>query len=340
MTLDLDTFLVALYTFTDDLYRQYGAPHKPSRPGPSPQLSDAEVLTLALCAQCYHGAERAFLRYALAPWRPYFPQLLSQSAYNRRSRDRVGVLLHLLPQVAKALGAYGATYQVFDTVPVPLLRRCRGQHHRLFAEAAAIGRGGSDHDFYYGCKLLLSLSPEGAITGFVLAPASTEDHWLAEAFLCWRHDPRASPCTPADIPKAHHRGHRRDDGYVGARGRVGSPNGVGSLSPVPYIADDGLRGRWWISHWQQDYRATVFTPSCYQGEETKALQRQHAGWRQVVETVNAHLSHVFGLPFPGARSPWGLLTRGAAKLLALNLGLWLNRLLGRPGFAFATLFSF
>jgi len=33
MTLDLDTFLVALYTITDDLYRQYGAPRKPSRPG-------------------------------------------------------------------------------------------------------------------------------------------------------------------------------------------------------------------------------------------------------------------------------------------------------------------
>jgi hypothetical protein len=140
MTLDLDTFLVALYTFTDDLYRQYGAPHKPSRPGPSPQLSDSEVLTLAICAQWYHGSERAFLRYAVRHWRPYFPHLLSQSAFNRRVRDLVGVLLHLVPEVAKALGAYAGAYQVFDTIPVPLLRRCRGQHHRLFADEAAIGR--------------------------------------------------------------------------------------------------------------------------------------------------------------------------------------------------------
>jgi hypothetical protein len=127
---------------------------------------------------------------------------------------------------------------------------------------------------------------------------------------------------------------------VGIKGRLWSRNGVGPLSPVPYIADAGFQGRWWLSHWHEEYRATVFTPSWYLGEQAKALRREHAGWRQVVETVNEHLSHVFGLAFPGAGSPWGLLTRVAAKLLALNLGLWLNRLLGRPGFAFATLFCF
>lgn len=51
MALDLDTFLVALYTVVDDLYQQHAAPVKPVRPGPGPAVSDSEVLTLALCAQ-------------------------------------------------------------------------------------------------------------------------------------------------------------------------------------------------------------------------------------------------------------------------------------------------
>lgn len=338
MTLDLDTFLVALYTLTDDLYRQFGAPYKPSRPGRRPQLSDSEVLTLAICAQWYPGSERAFIRYAVCHWRSYFPRLLSQSAYNRRSRDLAGVLVHLVPQVAKAMGAYTAAYQALDTVQVPLMRRCRGQHHHLFADEAAIGRGGSDHDWYYGCKLLISVSPEGAVTGFVLAPANTEDHWVMEAFLCWRANPKASPCTPEAIPKAHRRGPR--NGYVGPTGPLWPRNGPGQISLVPYIADDGFRGRWWRSHWHEDYGAIVLTPSLYLGEQAPIAKRQQAGWRQVVETVNEHLTHVFGLAFPGARTTWGLLTRVAAKLLASNLGLWLNRLTGRPGFAFATLFSF
>jgi len=57
---------------------------------------------------------------------------------------------------------------------------------------------------------------------------------------------------------------------------------------------------------------------------------QQASWRQIVETVNDQLTEVFGLACPRARSPWGLLTRVAAKVAALHLGRWLNRLCGRP----------
>jgi hypothetical protein len=66
------------------------------------------------------------VRYAQKHWRAYVPQWLSPSAYNRRSRRRAGVLVHLGPLVAQALGAGTSAYQVVDTVPVPLLRRCRG----------------------------------------------------------------------------------------------------------------------------------------------------------------------------------------------------------------------
>ena len=67
-------------------------------------------------------------------------------------------------------------------------------------------------------------------------------------------------------------------------------------------------------------------------------KRQHARWRQVVETMNGHLIRTFGLHFPGARSKHGLLARIAAKLAAVNVGCWLNHLFGRPPLAFTTLF--
>ena len=66
------------------------------------------------------------MRYVRAHWRGYFPRLLSQSAYNRRSRDLAGVLVVLVPVVAQELRAATAAYEVLDTVAVPLLRRCRG----------------------------------------------------------------------------------------------------------------------------------------------------------------------------------------------------------------------
>lgn len=334
MTLDLSTFLVALYTIVDDLYREHAAAHKPRRPGHRPELSDSEVLTLAICAQWCGWSERKFIRYAKEHWRAYFPRLLSQSAYNRRSRDLALVLTSLVDVVAKELRAYAASYQAFDTVSVPLMRRCRGQHHRLFADEAAIGRGGSDRDYYYGLKLLVAVTPEGVVTGFMLAPASTEDRWVAEAFLCWRADAEASPISPQQLPKR-----RNGKKYVGPTGPLWPRSGVGAESHVPYITDNGFVGAWWEAHWRKDYGAVLLAPKHYQGDRAQALRRQHAGWRQVVETINEHLKHVFALPFPGARSQWGLLTRVAAKLLALNLGIWLNRHFGRPDFALATLFT-
>ena len=59
--------------------------------------------------------------------------------------------------------------------------------------------------------------------------------------------------------------------------------------------------------------------------------------RQVVETTCAHLTAHCGRKYPGAHTPWGLLMRGAAKVAADTLGILLNRVFGRPDFAFATL---
>lgn len=335
MSVDLDTFLVALYTIVDDLYRAHVAPHKPRRPGKKPELSDSEVLTLVVCAQWLGCPERALGRYAAAHWRGYFPRLLDQSAFNRRARDLAGALVALVPLVADRLGAALAPYQVFDGVPVPLARRVRGRRRRLFGDEAAIGKGGSDRAWYFGCQLLLACTADGLVTGFILGPADTEGHWLAEALLCWRADPRATPWGPEDPPPSHRRGGR----YVGPTGPLWPRGGAGRPGPHPdlYIADGGFRGAAWAAHWRRDYAANVLTPQSYRGPAAAAARRQHAGWRQVVETLNEHLTHRFGLPFPGARTRRGLLTRVAAKLLALNLGIWLNRHFGRPAFAFATL---
>jgi hypothetical protein len=337
MSVDLGTFLVALYTIVDDLYRAHVAPHKPRRPGKKPELSDSEVLTLVVCAQWLGCPERALGRHAAAHWRAYFPRLLDQSAFNRRARDLAGALVALIPLVADRLGAALAPYQVFDGVPVPLARRVRGRRRRLFGDEAAIGKGGSDRAWYFGCQLLLACTADGLITGFVLGPADTEGHWLGEALLCWRADPRATPWGPEDPPPSHRRGGR----YRGPTGplwpRAGAGRATRGPGPAVYIADGGFRGAAWAEHWRRDYRACVLPPGRYGAPAAAAARRQHAGWRQVVETVNEHLTHVFGLPAPRARSRWGLLTRIAAKLLAFNLGVWLNRSFGRPTFAFATL---
>ena len=213
MTLDLDTFLVALYTIVDDLYQEHYAHTKPRRPGRRPELSDSEVLTLAICAQWFGSSERAFVRDVSQHWRGYFPRLLSQSAINRRCRDLAGVMSHMSVAAAERLGSYTASYQALDTVALPLMRRCRGERHRVFGHEASIGRGGSDRDWYYGCKLMLAVTQDGAITGFLLAPASTDDRWIAEYLMCWRTGQHRTPLSTHELPR-----NRKGRKYVGPTG--------------------------------------------------------------------------------------------------------------------------
>lgn len=334
MTLDLDTFLTALYTMVDDLYQEHCAGRKPTRRGRRPSLSDSEALTLAVCAQWSGRSERGFIRYASEHWRGYFPNLLSQSAYNRRVRDLSGVLTHLIGVVAERMGAYAAPYQALDCVPVPLMRRCRGKRRLLFGDEAAIGIGGSDRDWYYGCKLLLSVTDEGVATGFMLAPADTEDRFVGESFFCWRSGQWEAPLSASDLPL-------RPNGkrYVGPTGPVWPMGGAGAVSAAPYLTDNGFFGAFWQTHWRDDYDALVIASKNYTGADAQRCKKRHSSWKQIVETMNGHLERTFGLHFPGARSKWGLLTRVAAKILAMNLGILLNRLFGRPLLALETIFN-
>lgn len=108
----------------------------------------------------------------------------------------------------------------------------------------------------------------------------------------------------------------------------------GALSPQPLLTDRGFRGEDWLTPWASAYGVPVCPPP-------KAASRAQRRWwsaaRQGVETSCAHLRESFGLKYPGAHRSWGLLMRVAAKVAAYNLGMLLNRLLGRPDFAFATL---
>jgi hypothetical protein len=333
MPTDRDTFLTTVYVMIDELYQTEFAPHKPCRPGPRPQVSDSEVLTLGLLAQWQRSrSEREFLRVARPTLQPYFPRWLSQSQFNRRLRDLAGVLAQLGPRIAAATTALVGppAYEVLDGVGVPLARRCRGLRHRCFANEAALGRGGSDKTWYFGQRLLLSVTPHGSITGAVSGPANTEERWLAEALLRWRVDPTTPAPTAAQLAPLLGPTHEAGGQRQGPTGPLFLRGAVGQALDGVYLGDRGFRGAEWVAHWRQHYGAAVLTPTIY---ATRAARHWFHGVRQVVETVNDWLEERFGLHFPRARTAWGLQTRLAAKLAAFNLAVHFNHLHHRPAFS-------
>ena len=67
------------------------------------------------------------------------------------------------------------------------------------------------------------------------------------------------------------------------------------------------------------------------------MRRWLAGMRQIVETVSSRLHHDFGLERERPHLLEGFQTRLAARVILHNFCIRLNRQLGRPAMAFASL---
>jgi hypothetical protein len=328
MELDLETFLTTLYVMVDDLYQTHVRPQLPVRGGPPPQLADSEVLCLALAAQWRVGvpwqSERSCLRYLHKHGRPLFPGLTSQSAFNRRMRRLWGAFRILAAAVAAHLTT-AQEYEILDGVPVPVARGARSFHPGWLAEIARCGKGGNDR-YFYGVRLLLAVSASGVAGDWLLAAGNVQERWLAELLLSTR-----AGCPQLLGPPDPQTGAPR---LAPPQEWLGPVPSCGPAPGKPLVADQGFAGTAWEQHWASAYGAEVVTkPS----DPSPEQERWFATLRQRVETVFAHLCGSFGLKYPGAHTKWGLITRVAAKLAAYNLGIWINRTLGRPAFSFATL---
>jgi hypothetical protein len=324
--LDLDTFLTTLYVITDDLYVTCVLPELPATGGPAPKLSDSEVLCLGLAAQWRAGVpwqtERGFVRYALQHLRSFFPQMTSQSAFNRRLRRLWGAFILIQQAVADQLRS-ALDCEIMDCIPVPIARGARSFHPGWLADIARIGKGGNDR-YFYGLHLLLVVSASGVATGWTLAAGNIQDRWLAELLLSGRArqpqltGPRDDEGQPRLTPP--------DDW-------LGPVQSCGPRRDCPLLADLGYAGDDWHEHWL-DYATDVLTPPVWERHSARVW---FSSLRQAIETAFAALVASFGLQFPRAHCTWGLLTRIGAKIAAYNVGILVNRQLGRPDLALATL---
>jgi hypothetical protein len=328
MDLDLETFFTALYVIVDDLYQEQVQPQMPASGGPPARMSDSEVLCLGLAAQWRSGVpwktERGVLRYVRKHLRHLFPTLLSQSAFNRRLRRLWGAFLLIQGATAEKLGQIGE-FDVMDGFPIPVARGARSFYPGHLADIARVGKGGNDR-YFYGVRMAMVITQSGVATGWALASGNVQERWVAELLFSTRAgipqlqgplapdtgQPKVTPPTDwmAPVPSC----------------------GVASNKPV--MSDSGFRGDDWLAHWAEAYGAHV----CPLPKDMSRAQRHWwSSVRQVVETTFSNLTEHFGLKYPGAHTRWGLLTRVAAKVAAYNLGILMNRLFGRPDFAFATL---
>lgn len=308
--IDTDTFVTALYVIVDDICNSQATTTR-STPGPDPQLSTSELVTLAMFAQFRRFAsERDFYRFADRNLRAAFPGLPDRSRYNRLSRALAGRISAVAITLAEMLGGNRGIYQAVDATAAPI----RDAHRRgngWFCGVADIGHS-SRVGWFEGFRVLAAADPAGVVTGFCFAPASVNDRHLAEAFFALRQHPNR---------------------------RVAS---IGVRGPDVYLLDKGFNGPKWHARWRDAYDAQVLcAPQRNVRQPWPAqLLRWLASHRQIIETVFEKLHTRFGLYHDRPHQLDGFSMRLAAKVALHNFCIWMNRHLGRPDLAFADLVAF
>lgn len=187
--MDLDTFLTTLYVVVDDWYKSEVGQRR--HVGAREQMSDSEVLTVALAGQWRVGvswrSERGVVRWMQQHGRGWFPRMVGRSAFNRRVRQMWGLFIRLHQAVGDWLRQATDVYECVDGVP--LVAMSNGQAKREpghWLWESQVGHGGTSGGFFVGDHLMASVTPRGVVTGWVVGNADINDRWLLTALLSAR----------------------------------------------------------------------------------------------------------------------------------------------------------
>lgn len=289
MITDFDDFCTWMFVLIDDIWQVIGPLYR--RPGPQPECSDSELLTLAIVSECREWHKETNLIDEWQGYRHLFPLIPERTRFNRRRRNLMGALNHLRQIVLKLLDVAQDRQCVIDSLPIEVV-----QFHLVpcssgdwAAHGASFGRCASKKRTIYGYRLHLLITLGGAIIDFELTSANADDRDAARDLL---------PAHPELTVIG-------DKGYISAE-----------------LAQ---------TLWECYRIRLLTLPRANQHVQLPAeLRRLLNQVRQIIETVNGQLTEQFQIETNHASSFWGLCARLYTKLTAHTMCVYLNRLLGNP----------
>jgi Transposase DDE domain len=276
----------------DDLLKESPqlAPPRPAV-GLSPQLSDAELVTLAVMqALLGFTSEARWTRYARARLRHLFPYLPQQSGYNKRLRAARGLIRHCTRALAAGTSLWTDDVWVVDSTPVECARSRETVKRSELAGWAQYGYCASHSRWFWGLRLHLVCTLHGLPVGYALAGAKADEREvlldiLADGSLAW------------------------PDGQV-------------------MIGDKNYYGRDFEERLRE--AGLVLLRPARKGEPEPAGRQYFKPLRQVIESVNQTFKGQLDLERHGGRTVDGVTVRILQRILALTAAIWHNDATGQP----------
>ena len=285
---DFEDFCLYAYVIVDDIWKEIAPLF--SRPGPRPDCSDSELITIALVSECRGWDTETELRDYWEPYLDLFPNFPERSRFNRRRRNLAQAINVIRRRLLKRLDLSRDRQCIIDSLPVPVVKfhLVPSSTGDWQAYGARFGKVSSKQQTIFGYKLHLLITLSGLILDFELAPANAPDLEVGEELLAQHTDLKVLG----------------DKGYVSAR------------------ATESLwrHNRLRLLSLRRKNQKKPLPPAL-----TKLINRV----RQLIETVNGQLTQQLNVEKNRAHSFHGLGTRLYTKLTAHTLCIYINRLLGR-----------
>jgi hypothetical protein len=178
-----DIFTI-IFVLVDDWYQKHSAKYVKGKPGPKPEFTDSEVMTLMLAQDFIpFPSETQYVEFIRANYRDLFPKLIDQSQYNRRARGLYWLVEELRRYWIMQKGWHRQTCYLMDTKPVPVLGYKRNKKHSDFLGSADYGFCASRNLKYFGYKLVTVATLDGIPMVFDLVPANLDERVAAEAVI-------------------------------------------------------------------------------------------------------------------------------------------------------------
>src|SRR5215210_30975 len=164
MTASLETLVVAGYVFADEF-------RSPRRLGRPPQVSDEELVALAVC-QSITGitSDRQFLGIVGKLLPGWFPHLPDQSQYNRRLRGLTARMVWVQQQIVELLAA--GNVRVADGTLIGVANYAGCASRSEFAGTAAYGYCAAKSQYVWGVRLVLITDRVGVPVGYTIVAAN------------------------------------------------------------------------------------------------------------------------------------------------------------------------
>ena len=170
---------IAIYCFIDDFLKQSG-----HREDIRVQVTDSEVITIAICAMLHFGGNFDRSRLILHEL-GLMKRLLSRSRFSRRMNrlaDLISQLFHQLGSVLKDL--HWESRYLLDSFPVAVCDNIRINRCRIVQDELYRGVTTSKRRYFYGVRVQIMATSDGIPLEFCILPGACADlQGLAELAL-------------------------------------------------------------------------------------------------------------------------------------------------------------